>query len=141
MTSSSSVPVPVKGESKADVATIWQAYLAGWRDHVGSGVEPRLTRKRSAAIAARLTEYGQARVLEAIGCFWSSWQARNGFSGPDYIFRSGEQFEKICNGHRHGDGHGPAKQTEIGDKPTVDPGAEAEAMAQLEARFGHGGKK
>jgi hypothetical protein len=89
------VPRP-KRTRPADIETVWNRYLAGWKKHVANGHEPDLNDKRARAIAGRLKKFSVEELCKAIDAIWDSqWHCENGRTYPEIIFRSDEQVEKL----------------------------------------------
>jgi hypothetical protein len=79
---------PSKGKSETSAVTrhVFDAYLAGWRKHVGVGVEPQLTTARQTQIQARLRRYSVERLTRAFeGLFASPFHCGDNDAGTKYL--------------------------------------------------------
>lgn len=80
-----------------DVLACWSAWLAGWRQHVGRGVEPVLDAKRAARIAAAIARHGLEVARAAVAGIWrSSWHRENGHTGPEVAWRDAGTVERFA---------------------------------------------
>jgi hypothetical protein len=89
-----SKPKPDKSLDES-VARVWDALLAGLARR--GKRDPKLTKKRRAAIRARLGEYDEPTVLAGVEVFTArdSWWMREDRHQPELLFRNCEQFEKV----------------------------------------------
>lgn len=78
------------------VQEVFNAYLSGWRQHVGHGAEPVLTAKRERAIKARLKEHPPDVVCRAARGIWaSSWHREQSQTSIDLAMRDAAHVERF----------------------------------------------
>src|SRR5690606_21252059 len=81
-----------------NVLACWQAWLDGWRQHVGRGVEPVLDAKRAGRIAGAIARHGLEVARAAGAGIWrSSWHRENGHTGPEVAWRDAGTVERFAN--------------------------------------------
>lgn len=85
------------GSGPSPAGHVFEAYLAGWRERVGRGVEPKLTDKRRGLVRARLKDHPVQVLVAAAGGIWrSTWHVENNHTEFDLAMRDAAHVERFA---------------------------------------------